>query len=127
MLNLFFFGVNSAAVDFRVVIKWAVSYSLAEAATLLDVPADKILKLVQSRKIHPMTASTTGGEVLAYFFTDTDLTRIGELLKNSRHESNAAALPNPDAEVYHRGPTRADVESQRRCHSRTSLKKSRTS
>ena len=63
-----------------------------------DVPADKILKLVQSRKIQPMTASTSGGEVLAYFFTDTDLTRIGELLKNSRHESNAAALPNPDAE-----------------------------
>jgi hypothetical protein len=65
-----------------------VSYSLAEAATLLDIPADKILKLVQSGKIKPMTASTSGGEVLEHFFTAEDLTRMGELLKGSRRESN---------------------------------------
>jgi hypothetical protein len=65
-----------------------VSYSLAEAATLLDIPADKILKLVQSGKIKPMTASTSDGEVLEYFFTAEDLTRMGELLKDSRRESN---------------------------------------
>jgi hypothetical protein len=65
-----------------------VSYSLAEAATLLDTPADKILKLVQSGKIKPMTASTPGGEVLEHFFTAEDLTRMGELLKGSRCESN---------------------------------------
>jgi hypothetical protein len=77
-----------------------MSYSLAEAATLLDVPADKILKLVQSGKIKPMTMSTTGGSVLERFFTAEDLTRMGELLRDARRESNITSPPEPAAEFY---------------------------
>lgn len=75
-----------------------MSYTLPQTSELLQAPADKILRLVQAGKVHPMIVNGQD-----YFFSAEDLTTLGQLL-GSRNRGIAPnpqiELPNPDAEFF---------------------------
>lgn len=76
-----------------------MSYTLPETSELLQVPADKILRLVEAGKVHPMIVNGQD-----YFFSAEDLTVLGTLLGSTRARATAQttqpAMPSPDAEFY---------------------------
>lgn len=74
-----------------------MSYSLTDASSLLGVTADKILRLVEAGKVHPMIVNGCD-----YFFSAEDLTTLGSLLGSTRTRgpNPQTVQVDPSAEVF---------------------------